>query len=304
MRNKKETVMKDKKIMAMNNLRRSVVLFLCMVLSAGSLWAYRNTYAVIIGVADYEEGSSSDLTFTTSDAQKFCDFLRSPEGGNVPSSNIYILKNSQATKSNILYYTRTLFSKSSEDDRVIFFFSGHGCAGYLLPYDASYFGTNWLSYDEIKALFRTAKARFKFMFADACFAGDFRNSLPQNSSSSSSTASRNKSDIAIMLSCGDNEYSIESASLRQGVFSYYLIKGLKGAADRDHNNLITIQELYYYVYHNTLNFTTDDVGRPQKPVLFGNFDLRLVVGYVKRTKDFDADIDKSAKKVTRESLTH
>lgn len=284
--------------------QRPFVLFLVLLLSMGSLWAYRNTYAVIIGVADYEVDSSSDLTFTTSDAQKFCDFLMSPEGGSVPRSNICLLKNSQATKSNIISYTCSLFSKSSENDRVIFFFSGHGCAGYLLPYDANYFGSNWLSYDEVKSLFRCANAKFKFMFADACFAGDFRNTLPKNHTASSNTDSRNKSEIVVMLSCNDNEYSIESAYLHQGVFTYFLIKGLKGAADLDRNNLITLQELYHYVYHHTLDYAQDYANRTQKPVLFGSFDPRLVVGYVNRTKDLDIGIDKSVKKEFKKPVTN
>ena len=253
-------------------------LFLLLTLAFSSVWAYKNTYAIIIGVADYREGNS-DLTFTTRDAQLFCDFLMSPAGGNVPASNIYILKDSKATKSNILYYTRQLFSRADQDDRVIFFFSGHGCAGYLLPYDVTKYGANLLSYEEVKALFRCAKAQTKLMFADACFAGDFRNSLPKNQKSVNVKARKN-ADIAIMLSCSDNEYSMEAAYLRQGVFSYYLVKGLKGAADRDSNKTITIQELFYYVYKNTRQYARN-AGRDQKPVLFGNFDLRLIVGYVK-----------------------
>ncbi|MBQ6155525.1 MAG: caspase family protein [Bacteroidales bacterium] len=253
-------------------------ILLSLTASCSFAYAYKNTYAVIIGIADYKEGNS-DLTFTTRDAQLFCDFLMSSAGGNVPASNIYLLKDSKATKNNILYYTRQLFSRASEDDRVIFFFSGHGCAGYLLPYDVTKYGANFLSYEEVKELFRCAKAKTKLMLADACFAGDFRNSMPKNQKSIN-TKARKSSDIAIMLSCSDNEYSMETASLRQGIFSYYLVKGLKGAADRDGNKIITIQELFYYVYKQTRHFAKN-AGRDQKPVLFGNFDLRLIVGYVR-----------------------
>lgn len=262
-----------------------VLLLLLPALFVHNVWAYRNTYAVIIGVADYAVDKSSDLMFTTRDAQLFCDFLMSPAGGSVPSKNIYILKDASATKNNIVHYTRKLFSMAEPEDRVIFFFSGHGCAGYLIPYDGDYLGNNFLSYDELKALFRCAKARTKLMFADACFAGDFKNSLTQHSSPNNNAASRNNSDIAIMLSCKDNEYSIEDGFLRQGIFSYYLVKGLNGAADRDGNSIITIQELFYYVHNNTLSFS-QNVGRSQQPVLFGNFDLRLIVGYVKKDKSF------------------
>jgi hypothetical protein len=71
---------------------------------------------------------------------------------------------------------------------------------------------------------------------------------------------------------------MESGFLRQGVFSYFLIKGLKGAADRDQNKTITIQELFYYVHRETRSYAQRQ-GRDQKPVLIGKFDLRLIVGY-------------------------
>lgn len=259
--------------------RRFYHLFLLFFLffSLDNVWAYKNTYAVIIGVADYAGGSSSDLTFTVRDAQLFYDFLMSPAGGKVPASNIYLLKDGQASKSNILYYTRKLFSQAGVDDRVIFYFSGHGSSGYLLPYDAMLSGNNWLSYEEVKSLFRCSNAKTKLMFADACYSGDFKNTLSKKVQSKNINV-RKSSDIAIMLSCGDNEYSMESGYLRQGVFSYYLIKGLKGEADRDQNKTITIQELFYYVHRETRKFAQRQ-GRDQKPVLIGKFDLRLIVGY-------------------------
>ena len=62
------------------------------------------------------------------------------------------------------------------------------------------------------------------------------------------------------------------------MFSYYLIKGLNGSADTDRNGKITIQELFYYVYRNTSQYGL----RKQHPVLFGDFDLRLIVGRVNK----------------------
>ena len=52
----------------------------------------------------------------------------------------------------------------------------------------------------------------------------------------------------IMTACDVNEVSIEIPKLKHGLFSYYLIEGLKGVADRDKAGLVTIYELYDYVY--------------------------------------------------------
>ena len=75
-----------------------------------------------------------------------------------------------------------------------------------------------------------------------------------------------------MLSCKDDEVSMEYGRLKQGVFTYNVIKGLKGSADRNNNTKITIKELFIYVYDNTKRMNPD-----QTPVLFGNFNLNLIV---------------------------
>jgi len=38
----------------------------------------------------------------------------------------------------------------------------------------------------------------------------------------------------------EEETSLESSGLRQGVFSHFLIRGLKGEADADNDRLVTI----------------------------------------------------------------
>lgn len=51
------------------------------------------------------------------------------------------------------------------------------------------------------------------------------------------------------------ETSLESSGMRQGVFSHYLIDGLKGACDLMKDRIITIRELYDYVYANVKKFS-------------------------------------------------
>jgi hypothetical protein len=55
------------------------------------------------------------------------------------------------------------------------------------------------------------------------------------------------------------------------------MEGLGGGANRDGNKYITIQELYYYVYHKVQDYA-NKCGQSQTPLLFGKFDLRLIVG--------------------------
>ena len=92
-----------------------------------------NTYAVIVGIEDYEFYSEyrGDLRYTTDDTYKFINFLNSAAGGLVPEKNIIHLVDERATKKNIISALNNQFLKSKPKDRIIFYFSGHGAFGGL-----------------------------------------------------------------------------------------------------------------------------------------------------------------------------
>jgi len=264
--------------------KRLIILFLALMGMGVRAWAYENTYALIIGVADYKNFSEyeGDLSYTVSDAMRFAAFLKSPKGGSIPAINICLLVDSQATRANIIAKGKALFAKAKKNDRVIFFFSGHGDRGCFLPWDVTEYGDNMLDFSDVKAIFRMAKCDTKLLFADACFAGSMRDNSARGNFRRNVDRGRNASsntNIAVMMSCKGNETSLEAPDLHQGLFTYYLMKGLAGEANTDHNRFVTIQELYYYVYHKV----KDDAARrnhSQTPDLFGKFDLGLIVAKV------------------------
>ena len=256
------------------------ILLTLMVCLCSVAWAYDNTYAVVVGVADYKYFSAwdGDLRYTTSDAQRFANFLKSKKGGSVPAANIILLTDAMASKANILAQTRQLYSKAKKNDRVIFFFSGHGGRGCFLPYDAGKRGENMLYFSEVKSLFRYAKCNTKLLFADACFSGSMKglNTKAIQSTLSKEQKAASDMNIAVMMSCRKNETSMELGSLRQGLFTYYLIEGLGGEANSDGSQYVTITELFNYVYLKTRQ-KASSMGHQQNPELFGKFDLRLIV---------------------------
>lgn len=251
---------------------KRLLLFCAFVLAAYVSHAYRNTYAVIVGIADYRDYTSTtgDLSYTVNDAVKFREFLMSSNGGSVPAANICLLTDARATRERVLYEAKRVFAMSDANDRVIFFFSGHGNRGVFFLYD------DVMTYGDLKSVFKKSKSRYKLLFADACYAGNVKTDIKNHTTD----IGRDKSQqIAMMLACSDGEKSIESNVLRQGAFSYYLINGLAGYADENKNGNITIRELFKYVKYKTMKFAQKCDSR-QTPVLFGNFDLNLIIGRV------------------------
>ena len=79
------------------------------------------------------------------------------------------------------------------------------------------------------------------------------------------------------MSSKGEEYSLEDGGLRSGIFSHFLVRGLKGEADSDGDSIITIDELFKFIHTNVRRYT----GNIQTPTLTGDFDKRMPVGIVR-----------------------
>lgn len=235
------------------------------------------TWAIIIGVAAYHHVRR--LQYTDDDAYRMYAFLKSPEGGAIPDEQMNLMIDERATKENIISGLRDFATKIGPDDILIFYFSGHGEEKYLLPFD--YDGTyNKISYQEVNYLLQQTKAKHKICLADACHSGSMYSMKGSNNSSYQNkfdVFEKKKDEIAILVSSRSNEKSIESTRLRQGTFSHFLIKGLKGESDRNRDNIITITELYNYVHRQVKSYTNN----LQTPSLYGNFSPEMLVSKVR-----------------------
>ena len=81
----------------------------------------------------------------------------------------------------------------------------------------------------------------------------------------------------IITASGANEVSMESEEFKHGIFSYFLLEGLKGKADFDGDGLVTVDELYPYVSDNVARAS----GQEQHPVKKGMVEGRFVFGVVR-----------------------
>ena len=74
-----------------------------------------------------------------------------------------------------------------------------------------------------------------------------------------------------------NEVSVENDDLGHGVFTYYVLEGLRGKADFDRDGVITVDELYTYIADKIPAAT----GQNQHPVKKGEVEGQLVLGRVR-----------------------
>jgi hypothetical protein len=244
-------------------------------------------WAVVVGVADYP--NFPKLTYTIDDAKKVYGFFRSPEGGAIPAERIRLLLDKDATRENILNATMELFQKADSTDIIIFYFAGHGIEGAFVPYDYDNTESTLLHHNLVHQDFLDSKAKFKLCIADACHSGSYKDALDGEVATRSArdqikahykSFENVKGGLAIIASSAPEEVSLEATKLKQGVFSYFFILGLKGQADENENGIITATELYTYIHKHVQSYTY----KFQKPLIFGDFDPDMPIGITHKHK--------------------
>ena len=251
----------------------------------------KNIWAVVVGIDNYE--NVQHLRYASSDAQAFYDYL--VQNFNVPKDNVTLLLNQEARLDNIKSTLGThLKRKAGKDDMVLIYFAGHGATEadtaspdgdglekYILPYDADLkdlFATA-LPMSDIARIFSRIQSERLIFIADACYSGARTIGIPGMRATISESfinrISTGKGRVIITAS-GANEISVEDDDLKHGVFTYYLLEGLKGKADFDRDGIITVDEAYTYVSSNVPEAT----GQAQHPVKKGSVEGQLIMGIV------------------------
>ena len=234
-------------------------------------------WAVVIGAARYSH--MPVLRYTDDDAYQLYAFLKSPEGGALPDHQVQLLIDEEATYNNILTAMRSVFLRADENDVVLFYFSGHGLQGAFLPVDFDGYNHR-LEHEEIKSLLKASRAKHKLVLADACHSGSIlAQKAPINAALKKYYQAFEDAEggTALLMSSRGEEYSLEDKGLRSGIFSHFLIKGLKGEADFDRDQLISIEELFNFVHENVRKYT----GSIQTPTLTGTFDRAMPVAVIR-----------------------
>lgn len=259
------------------------------VASRGTAWA------VVVGVNDYP--NLPRLKYAVNDAQAFHDFLI--DSALVKPDNVFRVVDDQATLNSLRTVLGTKLKKRArKGDKVIIYFAGHGATEsdvnspdgdglekYLLPYDAdpeNLYATA-LPMREIAHILNRIQSDSLIFIADSCYSGasggrtvsigGIRSTLSDNYID---RISGGKGRVILTASAA-NEISMEDESLGHGIFTYYLIKGLKGMADYDSDGYITVDEAYRYVSEQVPEAT----GQAQHPIKKGSVEGQLVLGVVR-----------------------
>jgi len=238
------------------------------------------TRAVVVGISDYQDEAIKDLRYAHHDAALFADFLKSKSGGQLSDPQLKLLMNEQATMAGIQSALKWLLENSKPGDQAIFYFAGHGDVetkdeqekGYLLAHDTpknnyrlNAIDLQYLNRDIIGKL---SDQRIKvIVITDACHSGALAGEKIGGREATAAELMKRFSGEIKILSCQPYELSQEGPQWEggRGVFSFYLLNGLKGRADQNRDQQIDLYELEDYLQEQ-VRMATD---KTQHPDVFG-----------------------------------
>lgn len=199
--------------------------------------SYDSSWAVVVGIDQYR--FAPPLSYAGNDATSVSTILTQMLG--FPKWQVILLQNAEATKESILHEFICLHTKAHPDDRVLFFFAGHGHTvqgnrgpiGYLVPVDGDVENlSSLIRWDDITRNAELIQAKHIFFVMDACYSGlalrrvitpgvkRFLTDMLQRPSRQVITAG--KADQTVADGGGD--------SGRNSIFTGHLLEGLNGAA--------------------------------------------------------------------------
>jgi len=222
--------------------------------------------ALIIGNSEYQDPTLARLVTPNEDVNDLAEVLRDPTIGGFDEATTLI----NESAANIRLEIESLFADKKPDDLLLLYFSGHGVRDeqgqlYLAVKDTRH---NRLRATAIPAVFITdgmdhTRSRRQVLILDCCHSGAFAQGAKGAPGASVGTAAAFEGTgfgRVVLTATDSTQYAWQGDEVigesENSVFTYHLIEGLRtGAADRDADGRITLDELYDYVYEQVVTQT-------------------------------------------------
>ena len=220
--------------------------------------------ALIVANDTYDHASFGQLRAPAADAAALADVLGDPEIGDF---TVAVVHNEPSYE--VQTRIEDVFADSQPDDLLLLHFSGHGVksdTGELFVAARNTrpdrLASTAVSADFIQRCMKTSRARSIVLFLDCCYGGAFGQGVAVRAAGpvnvmDSFPAGRlgGGRGRAVISASSAIEYAFEGTELaaderaKPSVFTSAVVEGLRtGEADRDEDGLVSLDELYDYVF--------------------------------------------------------
>jgi hypothetical protein len=230
-------------------------------------------FAIIIGNSRYDDASLGRLKAPDIDVHELEAVLKAPEVGQFDDVVTLLNQDCASVRKAIARF----YDQRQRDDLLLLYFSGHGVKDdqghlYLALRDTE---SGLLAGSAIETAFITGRMDRSFskrqvLVLDCCHSGAFAHGAKAAQGVSVGTAEAFEGTglgRVVLTATDSTQYAWEGDQVigdaQNSLFTHFLIKGLKtGAADKDDDGVVTVDELYDYVREQVL--TTTPRQTPQK----------------------------------------
>jgi Caspase domain len=213
-------------------------------------------------LAGVDDGGPSRvrLRYAASDARAMGKVLQSL-GGVAPEDIVFVSDpNRGAFDAGFAAIEQRLRAGATAGVRreLLVYYSGHSDEDGLL------IGRDRVGYDELRSRVQRAPAELRVVILDSCASGAFtRRKGGVKRAPFLLDASTDMRGHAYLTSSAADERAQESDRIAASYFTYYLVSGLRGAADVNQDRRVTLQEAYQFASQETLARTERSQAGPQ-----------------------------------------
>ncbi|MCC5629766.1 ABC transporter substrate-binding protein [Nostoc sphaeroides CHAB 2801] len=210
--------------------------------------------ALLIGVSEYDSGLDP-LPATIKDVEAMQQVLEDPEIGDF--NEVKILINPQQHEMGVAI--QTLFDNRQRDDLLLLFFSGHGIkdeSGKLhfaarnthKNPQGKLFESTAVPASFVHKFMSDSRSRREVVILDCCFSGAFAEDMAAKDDGFVDVKNQLGGEgRAVLTSSTSTQFSFVQLGAETSTYTRYIVEGLEtGAADRDEDGLISVDELHEY----------------------------------------------------------
>jgi hypothetical protein len=243
-----------------------------------------NAVALIIGIDKYE--AIANAQWAESDAGMFYDFANKSLG--ISTDRIKLIRGDKSDMRGI-WKSVEQWLPAYVDERksdVYVYFAGHGLASengddvYLIPWDGDpeLLKRTALRRSEFVETLKSLNAASVTLFMDTCYSGKAKGGkgvLVADARGLRIVKKDKTSDLppnfTLFSAAANDETARSHPSLKHGLFSYWMMRGLGGEADMNNDSKLTNGELHSFVSKKVQQTATTS-GYKQHPQLVGDKD--------------------------------
>ncbi len=237
--------------------------------TAASGFHHPQTFLISIGLSAYRDPQIAARKFAALDAEMIASYLQSL--GGIPAKNIRLIQDWKALRPDIeealLDWLPPLVTGESV---VLVYFAGHAMVApsgevFLVPYDGTPANTARLyplkDFDAALARLKSKHTLFIFDGVVAKLGSDAKSKV-----AGPHWGATNSGGVRL-IGLNSIGKGVESEKLRHGLFTYYLLRGLRGEADMNRNGEVTVGELAAYVEQKIPSAAKSLFNQEQRPLV-------------------------------------